>query len=98
MDYQHIPLFLGLTILMSACSNELTEEPAPSEGQPVNFKISTVLNRSVTNPDNSTEFIAGDRIGIYGVKGATGSNVALQEFLLVGRGSWRSSHKFSHGL
>ena len=77
MDYQHIPLFLGLTILMSACSNELTEEPAPSEGQPVNFKISTVLNRSVTNPDNSTEFIAGDRIGIYGVKGATGSNVAF---------------------
>lgn len=77
MDYKHISLFLGLTLLMSACSNEPAEEPVAADGRPVSFKISSVQNRSVTNPDNSTEFVAGDRIGIYGLKGATGSNVAF---------------------
>lgn len=42
----------------------------------MNFVIDGPVTRTTTNSNNSTEFVAGDRIGIYATKGASGSNAA----------------------
>lgn len=78
MAKHQFPIFVGLAALICSCSDDHSGEPAiPATGQPVQFEISNVQSRTVTNADNSTEFVPGDRIGIYGAKGATGSNVAF---------------------
>lgn len=77
MDYKFASMLLGVTAMISSCSNELNPDLAPGNGQAVNFKISTVTSRTVTNDDNTTEFVSGDRIGVFGEKGAVGSNVAF---------------------
>lgn len=77
MDYKNLSILFGLSALIASCSSDPAEEPAVHQGKAVQFEIGSVSSRSITNPDNSTEFVAGDRIGIYGAKGATGSNVAF---------------------
>lgn len=67
---------LSLLLLAAAacsCSNNPADEP---KGNAVSFEVATApASRTVTNSDNSTVFIAGDRIGIYGSKGAEGFNL-----------------------
>lgn len=75
MNYKQIPFVLGLAALAFSCSDEPAEQPSSNNGKPVRFEIGAVASRSVTNADNTTEFVSGDRIGIYGAKGATGTNV-----------------------
>lgn len=77
MEYRTLSILLGLTALVSSCGDEPSPAPSPADGQPVTFTIGTVTSRTVTNDDNTTEFVAGDRIGIFGEKGAAGSNVAF---------------------
>lgn len=77
MKHNHYALLIGLAALACSCSDRTSEQPLPSAGKSVRFEIGTVRSRTVTNTDNTTDFIAGDRIGIYGAKGATGTNVAF---------------------
>ena len=77
MKHRNYGILIALTVLACACSDESADQPAPAAGKSVRFEISTVKSRTVTNTDNSTEFVSGDRIGIYGTKGATGTNVAF---------------------
>lgn len=75
MDSKNILILFGLTAMLSSCANDPAENPAATTGEAVRFEISTVKSRSVTNTDNTTEFVSGDRIGIFGAKGATGANI-----------------------
>ena len=68
-------LGLGLTFLACSCNDDSAELPDTQTGRAVQFRIGAISSRSTTNTDNSTEFVAGDRIGIYASKGATGTNV-----------------------
>lgn len=88
MVYRHLYIIVGLTAMICSCSNESNREPDSGNGNAVCFEIGSVMSRSVTNPDNSTEFVAGDRIGIFGEKGAVGSNV---EYIVGSDGSLQAA-------
>lgn len=62
-------------VLCTACSNEQDLDSQSGErGKQVNFVIEGPVTRTTTNDNYTTEFIAGDRIGIYATKGASGNN------------------------
>ena len=66
-----------VAVLLTGCSNERDLEPVNGEqGKQVNFVINKTVTRTTTNDNLTTEFVAGDRIGIYAVKGASGDNAA----------------------
>lgn len=63
--------------LFTACSHEEELSPQKGEkGEKVNFVIGGPVTRTTTTGNNTTEFVVGDRIGIYATKGADGYNVA----------------------
>lgn len=66
-------------VLCTACNNEQDlDSPSAKQGKQVNFVINGLVTRTTTSDNNTTEFVVGDRIGIYATKGASGSNAAHQ--------------------
>lgn len=66
-----------MLLLGTSCGDE--QIPRGETGKPVTFSVSTVSGigqtRTVTNDDGTTNFVAGDCIGIFATKGADGVNV-----------------------
>lgn len=66
-----------ILLLFAACNDE--QVPGGEKGKRATFSVSVAgsdaQTRTVTNDDGTTDFVAGDCIGIFATKGADGVNV-----------------------